>query len=149
MSPSPSSSGFLSTPPDLPPTGVGDYLLLAIIFGIVLVTVYAPWATLSCWRIYFADKRTKLDELGKVVPDRSRILLLFAWISSIVTGAMLISAYLALRRLFGLEALDYGAHLLGIAIIALGLIPYLIDRTMRRIRNIHGDGTPPPFGEKD
>lgn len=127
-----------------------DVLLLdAIIVAIVAATIYAPIGTIQAWRYYLGDKRTRVNRSGRTVPDRSRILWLLAWISTIVTGSLLVASFLSLRRLFGLEPLEYSVYLLGGAIVAMGTIPFLIDRTMRKIRRIHGDGSPPPFSERD
>lgn len=119
-----------------------DPLLSAIILAIVVATLYAPIGTVQAWRIYRGDKRTRIRKDGVTVPDRSKILLLLAWISTIVTVALLVASALALRRLVGLESLDYAAHILGFAIVLLGTIPFLIDRTMRKIRRMGGPGGP-------
>lgn len=126
-----------------------ELLLDAIIVAIVLATIYAPIGTIQAWRIYFGDKRTRVDRRGRTVPDRSKILYLLAWISTLVTFALLVASFLAIRRHLDLPPFEYSAHILGVAIVVQGTIPFLIDRTMRRIRRIHGDGTPPPLSEKD
>ena len=119
-----------------------EALLFALIVGILSAAIYAPWATADTWRDYFSDSRTRLDGRGYVVPDRSKLLLLLALISSIVTVGMLIIGAIAGRRLLGWEGWEYAAHAVAAAVIMLGSIPALIRRTVHRIRSEHGANIP-------
>lgn len=139
------------TPPTIPPgilppeSGL-DLLLLAIIIGILIVTIYAPIASVHAWRIYFADGRVRTDDAGKIVPDRSAILLVLAYVSTVVTILLLVAAALSIRRLLGYESWEWSSHAIGLALILGGTAPYVIDRTMRRLAR-ENNGSPPPSAE--